>query len=491
MGVAKVISLSVRPLNVSHLCFEVDGIVEVSPAQLGAKVAAFDFPAFYAILAIVPTVAGDASLLLFNSLEIDAAVAPFALVALRKEGRRIALAKAINARQNPYYSKYGHIADIVSRMETNYSPSVLGSKTQRLEVLAGIATDQWNLLKNAYTSENPPRTGVVKTTSSLLLSTTESRETGATFGGTTETGGTTTKGQTFEESLSAGGVDVNTPDNPFNEGILHQEVSMPPPGQMPAIIGFDQVPPGDVGKGSSFQPQTSLPVAMNEQAGTSVDTATVNETTTVNEGTESTGIALQQQTVFNTDYGYRTPYLEGAAQYERAQISLIDQQYAQFMATLNLPNLALVLQNEKNNIDGDVHRLQIAYLNTILMSPIAGTVTGIYKQPGDSVRAGEPVIRVEGSSTIFLQATVVYRGPIVIAPSGAPPPPNSTVTVQTKLFDLEPLPTPVTGTVVSARGHSDDDTWDLIVKCNNLDASNNPIFPLGYHFDFDDTDDYH
>jgi len=134
------------------------------------------------------------------------------------------------------------------------------------------------------------------------------------------------------------------------------------------------------------------------------------------------------------------------------------------------------------------------------MSPISGIVTGIYKQTGDAVRAGEPVARVENNNFIYLVATVVHRGPVVVvpladalavlasAPFPSPPPPNSTVTVQTTLFGaLGPL-TPLTGVVVSARGHRDDDKWDLVVLCkNSLDGSGNPTFPLGYHFDFDDT----
>jgi hypothetical protein len=172
------------------------------------------------------------------------------------------------------------------------------------------------------------------------------------------------------------------------------------------------------------------------------------------------------------------PIVEAAAQRARAKISLLDEGFALFMSTLNLPNLAQVFQNELNSIDNDVFRLQIAFLNTILMSPIAGTITGVYKYPGDAVKAGETVFRVEDNSTIYLVGTVVYRGPIVI---------GSTVTVQTPLFDSSSLPTTLKGNVVSARGQRDDDTWDLIVKCSNLNSSNEPIFPLGYRFDYDNT----
>ena len=46
----------------------------------------------------------------------------------------------------------------------------------------------------------------------------------------------------------------------------------------------------------------------------------------------------------------------------------------------------------------------------------------------------------------------------------------------------------IAGTVVEVRGHrSNDDWWVVAVSCNNLDGSGNPIFPLHYHFDYDDT----
>jgi hypothetical protein len=99
----------------------------------------------------------------------------------------------------------------------------------------------------------------------------------------------------------------------------------------------------------------------------------------------STGTSDQTQWVENTDYVYRHPFFEGAAQYERAQISLIDQQFEQFMFSQNLPNLNQVFWNELNSIDCDVFQLQIALLNTFLMSPISGVVTGIYKNPGEAV----------------------------------------------------------------------------------------------------------
>ena len=41
----------------------------------------------------------------------------------------------------------------------------------------------------------------------------------------------------------------------------------------------------------------------------------------------NTGEIEQNQKITNTDYGYRFPYVESKAQNERAQISLMDQQF--------------------------------------------------------------------------------------------------------------------------------------------------------------------
>ena len=71
MSTVTPVSIHVRPYQAAHLCFEVDGILEISNAQLGTDISlggaagpppwVFDFPAFYAILGAMPTVGGDAS----------------------------------------------------------------------------------------------------------------------------------------------------------------------------------------------------------------------------------------------------------------------------------------------------------------------------------------------------------------------------------------------------------------------------------------------
>ncbi len=119
--VAKPLSLTVRPFQVSHLCFEVGGILGRSFAELGTKVSAFDFDHLYKVFRDANThTAVDPGRLEFDSDRIDAAVittpvvggrAP-ALAALRAEPMKAALNKAIIARENAFITKYGGVAAI-------------------------------------------------------------------------------------------------------------------------------------------------------------------------------------------------------------------------------------------------------------------------------------------------------------------------------------------------------------------------------------------
>ena len=130
MGIARIVSLRARPYQVSHLCFDVGGILgEWSAPQgrpnapvytpLGESVSAFDFSAFYALLGSMPTVPDHPSRLLYDFEEIQAAVNQYTIVALRAEAGKAILDKAINARQNAFYAKYANVGDIIDRIRKN------------------------------------------------------------------------------------------------------------------------------------------------------------------------------------------------------------------------------------------------------------------------------------------------------------------------------------------------------------------------------------
>src|SRR5215469_2109350 len=417
----KPVSLHVKPFKITHLCFEVDGIVDKSNVELGQQVTAYDLSTLYAALRSGKTTLGDDSRLVYDAETIERAFPAPPLVILRNEIRKTALNQAINARQNAYFSKYGHITDISALMNLYYSPSVAHSKPNRLASLAVLSADQANQLKMAYTADK--RLGVVKNTVSTVDSATRS----------------------IDSSVASGRLDH------VGAGFTSEDRILP-------------APPEHANWGN-FHFNDDNPM------GLSIDESSNEEKTSV------LGSAHEFQAIMNTDYGYRIPYLESQAQDHRAQISLMDERFVQFMSALHLPHIQQVLKNELESIDRDIYKLQVALVDTNLISPIDGVVTGIYKYPGDAVHSGEPVVRVEDSNTILILATLVYRGPIAI---------GTHLTIETHLFD-SPKSKKLVGTAVSVRGHTDDESWEVIIKANNLDTKGKTILPIGYRFDYDDT----
>jgi hypothetical protein len=419
MSTAKVISLGVRPLEASHLCFEANGILGTSHAHLGAVVKAFSYETLYATVSAFPTKPGDHSRLLYDVANLESELNPFLLATLRGEPAKAALAKAINGRQNAYFAKYANATEIIDLMNDYYSPKSTTGKPHRLGALSVLAEKQAAELKHAYTTTS--RLGVVERTHSVLSSRTTSKGSEKGRGAEQEVA-TSGAGSVTLEPLAAGEASF------AGEGAIGDNVS------------------------ASLQDEAS--------------------------GETSTGSAKETQEIYNTDYGYRFPYAESQAQNERAQISLMDERFAQFMNGQSLPHMKQVFDNELNSIDNDVYRIQLAFLRTMLVSPISGRVTGIYKQPGEVVKAGEPIVRVENNSRLLLVARIVYRGPINLEVG---------VTVRTKLFDTSTAPTTISGKVVAVRGQGEDDQWEVVIECENPDVSGQPLLPAGYHFDYDNT----
>jgi multidrug efflux pump subunit AcrA (membrane-fusion protein) len=427
----KVIQLTARPAETADLALESDGVVEARLAHLGDRVTAFDFAAFYAILG--QTRAGSPGQLTFTSEGIRSypSVASAALLTLRGESLKSVLDKAILARENAFYTKYEHATAIVAKAMSSYSPQVADSKPRLLGTLSTLARKRDNALQAAYLRDG--RTGVIESTISQL------------------TGHSASKGSSAATSSASGSSD-STSESGYAVGGPNLD---------------------DVG-GIQTVPETGP-----QRATITGSATTTNSTSEVN----SAGSADESQTVTTTGYDYRAPSLEAEAQYLRAQISLIDEQYQQFVDWQKLPNLTEMLANELKVIDLDVRLLQLAYLRTILLSPINGVVTGVFADPGDSVGAGDVLVRVENNKSVLLDATLVYRGRLTT---------GNTVTVQTELFSKPGNSVSITGAVVAARGDATDDRWNISVSCDNrvntpIGPTAREILPLHYSFDPDNT----
>lgn len=467
-----VVSLKARPWQVSLLSFEIGGILESLNVELGDAVTQFDFATFYG--GLNATAAGDLSRF---TLDLDGILNALEgppqniLAALRSETRGAALDRLINARQNAYFSKYGatQITDIVTAANKFYGGGTTANPAMLAE-LATLAQTQADQLAAAYlaTGRGFPSGGtpvVVQNTSSFLTSKTNtidaSTGSGQSSSQSSSSEHTNATGRTFQESVGApnfGGTDT---------------LNDPPAGGQPIqpSITDSNVIQDTFQEGSSGQTTDQTGRGTASQSGSQQSTGTA--------------YAVQTEQIVNTDYTFRISSIESQAQNLRAQISLNDQQFALLMSTQNLGNLATVLQNELGSIDLGVYQTQLAFMSCLLLAPINGIVTGMYKNPGDAVRPGEPVLRVEDNSQMLLVMKIVYSGPIKVATTATP---ATTITIQTSLFDASALAPPLTGTVVLARGGGGDDVWDLVVKCvNPLDASGDPVIPIGYNFDYDNT----
>ena len=443
---------------------------------------------------------GDSSRLLYDFPKIQADVAPFTLATLRAQPTKAALDKAINARQNAYFAKYAHQDSIISFAEQYYlNPPDLGlggptnpySKLSRLDSLSDTNESRWTSLNGAYSNAGRADgdAGVVsevKTGSSSGVIGYGYAE-NSSVDQTIIVAPSTAPDKAPADPLS--GITPNTPPDPAPAP--YDTADSPwrlwdktDPGWDPSSAAAGPVEPGSPDSGtttvSQFLQNNSpvWPLAIEGVTGT----FTTAQQTSSYQTNSTQNQALQAQNGTIDSQEFRHPFYDAKAQYQRAQISLIDQKYSALLSAQNIPNLATVFTNELASIDADVYQLQIAYLNTILMSPIGGVVTGVYKNPGDPVSAGEPVIRVEYFDVILIEAIVIFRGPVLVN--------QTTVTITTALFGSSSgQPTSISGLVVSARIHDADDTWHLVVECANTDGSTppKPIFPPGYRFDPDDT----
>jgi hypothetical protein len=502
MGQATVVSLKTRPWQSAQLCFEVGGILETLAPNLmfGAPVSAFQFSTIYG--SPLPSPSSDPSLLA-KSADIWTQLRPSYLANLRAEPRKAALDMAVTARQNAYYAKYSPTAraNIITAAKC-YAPGTPNNNLSMLQQLQSLSNTQAIQLTTAYNNNqrgwpgypstaNPQYPIVVLNTVSQLKSTTYTTDsstatptlttttTPSLTTTTTPNLTTTTSGRTSERELADPALQSASIGGPTNTAL---DLDAPPSGGAPentVLINNASRIQASIAEGSSGETAT--------QTGTSTATETGKETSTETGSEASTGsaYAVETENIQNYDYTYRVPFVEAQAQNIRAQISLNDQQFSLTLATQNVPNLGAVLNNELSSIDLSVYQLQIGFINTVLVPTIDGIITGIFKYPGDPVRAGEPVIRIDDNSQMLIVARLVYPGPMNVWTSSSPP--GSLVTINTTLFDASPLAPPLSGKVVAVRGAGDDDLWDVVILCANPSSSGNPVFPVGYTFDYDNT----
>ena len=179
---------------------------------------------------------------------------------------------------------------------------------------------------------------------------------------------------------------------------------------------------------------------------------------------------------------YRHPSAENDIRWLQRELELQDEILAQTLFSFQVPDLDTILKNELASIDQEVRQLQLNLVHTVLASPIAGIITSVYKDVGESVAAGEPVVRVEDDSEILLVGVINCRSAIRV---GEP------VKIEVKNpFEGGGQPIKLDGKLAVIRGHSsDNDEWDVIIRCGNTVDGNADArrLPLNYNFQKEDV----
>jgi hypothetical protein len=452
---AKIVNLRTCPTVWANLSFEVGGIVEQSNVVLGqpieaptapldpaAPIVSFDFASFYATLGV----GTESQLIVPNKVTL----------ARRTTGGN----QGGGIQQNPFVqpnpAALYNSGDIQSQVATSTLFAL------RAEPIKAALDKACAVRANVYYAQFANQTAIIAKMRQNNAATTTNL--------TNLQGLATSQFTSLNAQYNASGTWSPTTIN-GRLGVVQSTTSNLVSGTLPSQQQTQTV---------STDPQGAT---TTEKSGpVSVDTGPFgNLLTTPNALLTDDNASLAVQVMSYTDYGYRIPSIECNAQNQRAQISLRNEQFSQFMAgqVLSTGVLETVFANQLTSIDMDVKRLQVAYLNTILMSPITGTVTGVYKNVGDRVLPGETVIRVENSNQLYLVGVIICRGMISL---------NSTVTLTTNLYSSPPPVASITGTVVAARGHqSGDDRWEVVILYDNSGTNGAAILPINYNFDFDDT----
>lgn len=177
---------------------------------------------------------------------------------------------------------------------------------------------------------------------------------------------------------------------------------------------------------------------------------------------------------------YRIPSLENSIRFLRAKLGIRMESLEAWRQAEKYGRTDRGLYNELSAIDMQIKKLQFRYLDTFITPPFDGLVTGVFRDVGDYVAAGQPVLRVENDERIYIVGTVKYRGSLYV---------GNLMSVSTTLFDSPGVsPMTIEGRIVSVRGHEAiDEQWDIILECGNRTAEGGAVLPINYNFDFEGT----
>ena len=464
---ANIRRLQVLPSRSADLCFSVPGVIakqnydhqiKTGPAYLGQSVQAYNLEAqLYARFSDTVTDVNDprhpghglpagspnrddSARLKYDSGEIAAAMtaggaaSPF-LYVLRNESIAAALDQAISRREGTYFERFKHALVIQQALMQGFQ-SILGLLPQ----LQSEATSRFTAIDSAHAASGaPPVVTKVKT------------EAGVDPGYKVTT---TTK---LRNTISVSG-EYEHPDEPLDTQVFE--------------IAADQteklVQRHKTDRATSF-PYSRGGAAWAKEEGEFLDKSQVS--VTENEGTQYSQ---------SENPAFFHPRLDNSISHKQLQAGLSSERMQQSIASVSSPHMEKIIADENAAMDFEVRRLQVAYAESYLTSPISGVVTAVFKDVGECVQPGEAVIRVENDTIVFLVGRVQYFGMLRIG--------QDVIVRASDLYEAGAIED-FRGRIRGIRGHeADDDEWEILIECDNpADAQGRRKLPIYYQFDRDTT----
>lgn len=429
MPTAKVRSLYTRPIRSADLSFEVAGILggqNETLATLGVRIPAFDLEGF--MRGIKSHIGGDIET--FDARRIMGDLSAHYLFSLRSDLAEANLTQLLSQRRIAFLEKYKHIDTISADIEQVYpaDSNKAEGKLNRLLQLIELERVLRKELKEAYLNVDLNRV--------IMDSVTVSKNTGDTTS-TTMVTPVTMRSDTVVTSV-----------NGSNGNATHRT---DPSRVIP----------------QSFDPATRTWVDLEkpEVSFRSQQTVSANDLTNVS-------VTRNQE--------FKHSFYDNLIQEQRNQLSLQDELLSQRIYSHRVPDFREIMRAELEAIDLEIYKAQTRFIQGFLLSPIPGVVTSIYKDKGEAVVPGEPVVRIDDDSKLLLVGILQSRTPFRVESN----PQRNNVRISTLNIFESNAPLTIDGRVVSVRGHeSDDDEWDLIIEVSNP----NQQLPINYHFDRDTT----
>jgi hypothetical protein len=453
----KIRSLRVRPSQSADLSFNMSGVLaarnfdpetKLGSAYLGRLVSAFDIAnALYSKLG--DTVPASGNIVDGARLKYDAGTisqvfekssgktdAPF-LFALRNASLSALLDQAVRRRENAFLDKYKHATAIENRLNASQTAIV-----DNLNDLLSREQERFDALDQAY------KTDGISVRKKTLSRQSVSNDYKLKMATTTSVAALASWNSALKADVPSGSVMIT--DVKDSQGNVQQKHEVEDSATLPRLLQTD---------GSWKLPNNPF---FDSQM-------TASETTS--EG---------QQLVEGENVQYSHPPLENAVSHHQMVISTHAELIRQDLSAYRLPHTKQLLENELMAMDLDVRGLQLNFAHTYLFAPFSGLITAIYKEVGESVEPGEPIVRVENDEVILAVGQINFRDVIRV---------GMAVQLTTKDLFEGGQPVTIVGSIVSVRGHEvDDDEWDVIVEIENPEVKGQRLLPLNYGFDPDTTD---